>query len=257
MRKFYLALALFALAITLSAQKVIPSLGGVSSSNSGQMQITFTMGESFIPTLTAGQNMITQGFQQPDNTLYLSLQSSTSDKLEAYSEKGIARVVWETTPATETGSFALERLNNETGNYETIETRPIGATKATLSKYDFTDNDPQDGDNVYRIKQIVPNQLPSISESRKLNFNGTEIVTLFPNPAVASVNLDLSFYAGKKADVSIFSYSGQLVLQQKIEKIGDQPMKILLNTIEAGQYQMRVKVGDKKTAIVKPLVVIK
>jgi hypothetical protein len=257
MRKYYLVLASCVFAISLSAQKVIPSLGGISSSNTSQMQITFTMGESFVPTLTAGENMITQGFQQPDNTLYLSLQRSNSDKLEAYAEKGTAKVVWETIPTIETTAFALERLNNETGIFETLETRQVNALKATLFKHDFTDIDPQDGDNIYRIKQIVPNQLSSISENRKLNFNGAEKVTLFPNPAVAFVNLDLSSYVGKDAIVSIFSYSGQLVLQQKIDKINELPVKILLNTIETGQYQMRIKVTDKKSSIVKPLIIVR
>ncbi len=261
MRKFCLGIVLIAFAMTLSAQnisnKVMPSVGGTLSSRTNQ--ITFTIGETLIPTLTASGHMLTQGFQQPDDLSSLSLQNpSASESLVAFVDKGTAKVVWGTaTPSTKTGSFVLERLNNETNIYEAIETRPFNATKALLSQYDFTDNDPQDGDNIYRIKQVVPQQVARVSESRKLNFSGVEIVTLFPNPTIESVNLDLSSYAGRDANISIYSYAGQLMLQQKIEKIGNQPYKILLDRIETGQYQVRIKVTDKKSLIVKPLMISK
>lgn len=261
MRKFCLGIMSIAFAMTLSAQnisnKVMPSVGGTLTSNA--YQITFTIGETLIPTLTSSGNIITQGFQQPDETRNMSLQNpSASESLVAYVEKGTAKVLWGVpTPALKTGSYVLERLNNETNIYETIETRPFNPTKATLSEYDFTDNDPQDGENIYRVKQIIPKEVARVSDVRKLNFNGVETVTLFPNPAVESVNLDLSSYLGKGADVSIFSYSGQLMRQQKIEKIGDQPVKILLDRIETGQYQIRIKVDAKKSLIVKPLMISK
>ena len=261
MLKFCLGLASCALAMMLSAQnisnRVIPSLGGdlISSTN----QITFTIGESFIPTLIADENMITQGFQQPEISYNLSLQDPSSlESLKAYVEQGTAKLLWGTTlPTAKTGSFTLERLNNESGNYDIIETRPFSSEKAVLSEYDFTDNDPQDGENVYRIKQIVPNQPPHISDTRKLNFNAVEMVSLFPNPTVGSVNLDLSSYSGRGADISIFSYSGQLMLQQKIQTIGEQSVKILLNNLESGQYQIRINVVDKKNPIVKSIMISK
>jgi hypothetical protein len=45
------------------ARNTLPSAGGILTG--GSNQITFTIGQTVIPTLTAGSNMITQGFQQP------------------------------------------------------------------------------------------------------------------------------------------------------------------------------------------------
>jgi hypothetical protein len=257
MRKFCLGVVILASAMTLSAQKisnkVIPSGGGTLSSRTHQ--ITFTIGETMVPTITASGKMISQGFQQPTVT-DLSLQNpSTMESLVAYVEKGTAKLVWGTTPTAKSGDFVLERLNNETNTYEPVDSRPFNESKAT--EYDFTDFDPQDGDNVYRVKQVVPQQVARVSEVRKLTFDAVDIVNLFPNPAIDEVNLDLSSYLGRKADISIFSYSGQLMLQQKVDKIGSQPVKLLLDRIETGQYQIRIKVLDKKSLIVKPLMISK
>ncbi len=45
------------------SRKVVSSTGGTLTG--GSNQITFTIGETVIPTLSAGSNVITQGFQQP------------------------------------------------------------------------------------------------------------------------------------------------------------------------------------------------
>ena len=260
MRKFCLGVILIALAMNLSAQKisnkVIPSGGGILTSNAHQ--ISFTIGETLIPTLSASGFMITQGFQQPGDAIDLSLQNPASlESLNASIDRGTAKLKWETNSTAKTGSYILERLNNESGIYETIDTRPINSLKTTLTEYDFSDSDPQDGDNFYRIKQSVPKQVARISEVRKLNFSAVEIVTVFPNPTVNEVNLDLSAYLGRGASISIFNYGGQLMLQQKIVEIGNQPIKILLDRIETGQYQIRIKVNDKRSLIVKPLMISK
>ena len=260
MRKFCLGIVGMAFAMTLFAQKisnkVICSVGGVMTSSTHQ--ITYTIGETVIKTLSASGQILTQGFQQPVANSGLSLQNpSSSESLVAYIDHGVAKIVWGATPTAKTGNFVLQRLNNESKIYETIDTRPFNSSKTALSEYDFTDNDPQDGDNIYRIKQVVVQEVARFSDVRKLNFNAVDIVTLFPNPTIESVNLDLSSYMGKGADISIFSYSGQLMLQQQIEKISDQPIKILLNHIETGRYQIRIKVDDKKNFIVKPLMISK
>ena len=261
MRKFCLGIASLVFTMALSAQnisnKVMPSVGG--SLSSGTHQISFTIGETLISTLTTSGNILTQGFQQPNNSgKDLSLQNPGAlESLVAYVDKGTAIVVWGTKPTAKTGRFVLERLNNVTNSYDVVDTRPFDIAKVEFSKYDFTDTDPQDGENVYRVKQIVLQEAPRVSDVRKLNFDAVDVVNLFPNPAVDDVNLDLSSYLGRGADISVYSYSGQLMLQQKVEKISSQPVKLLLNRIETGQYQVRVKVSDKKSLIVKSLMISK
>jgi hypothetical protein len=258
MRKFCLGFLSIAFTMTLSAQnisnKAMPSVGG--SLSSGTHQISFTIGETMISTLTVPGTMLTQGFQQPDLNKSVSLQNP-SESLVAFIDNGTAKLIWETKPIAKSGRFVLERLNNETAIYEAVDSRPYDGVKVEVTKYDFTDKDPQDGDNIYRVQQIVTAETPKFSDVRKLKFDAVDMVSLFPNPAIDETNLDLSAYFGKSADISIFSYSGQLMHQQKVEKIGNQLVKLLLNSVETGQYQVRIKVADKKSSIVKQLMISK
>ncbi len=67
MKKIFIAFLFFAIASDTIGQtisrKVVSSAGGILTG--GGNQLTFTIGETLIPSLSAGGNMITQGFQQP------------------------------------------------------------------------------------------------------------------------------------------------------------------------------------------------
>src|SRR5947207_3628930 len=67
MQKIFVWIALITAVIDASAQnisrKVISSAGGTLTG--GSNKITFTIGETVIPTFSSGSNIITQGFQQP------------------------------------------------------------------------------------------------------------------------------------------------------------------------------------------------
>jgi len=68
MKKFTLFLLWITIAAGASAQKltptVIPATGGYSTA--GNVKLSWTMGETYTPTLRAGSNILTQGFEQPE-----------------------------------------------------------------------------------------------------------------------------------------------------------------------------------------------
>jgi hypothetical protein len=57
------------------SRKVLPTAGGTFTA--GSSQITFTIGETVIPSFSAGVNEITQGFQQPGEQIRTRSVSST------------------------------------------------------------------------------------------------------------------------------------------------------------------------------------
>ncbi|MFT3908131.1 MAG: T9SS type A sorting domain-containing protein [Ferruginibacter sp.] len=67
MKNIFMMFVLLAIAFSTSAQSIsrsaISSAGGTLSG--GSNQLTYTIGETMIPTLTAAGNTLTQGFQQP------------------------------------------------------------------------------------------------------------------------------------------------------------------------------------------------
>ena len=173
----------------------------------------------------------------------------------AYAEENLGKLLLITLSPLETDYLVLERINNQTGLYEKYEIRNVVIGKSTMTTLSFTDTEPQDGDNFYRIKQVFNDGTSRYSDVQKLNFK-TLSVNLYPNPAVEYVKIDLSTYQGKDAQVSLFSASGRLMTEQKFERVGKQAVTMPLDNIESGLYQMLIQVKGKKP-VTKQLIITK
>ena len=257
MRKIFLWIALISAVLDASAQnisrKVVASTGGTFSNS--QNMVTFTIGETMVQTLSSSNSMITQGFQQPDEALggyQQNLQSANNYNFDAQKEQRTSKLRLETDLDVNTGEVVLERLNNQTKQYEAIEKQPVTAINNGNTDFNFTDKDPQEGDNYYRVKQILSktdiekgNEV-TYSKVRKLNFNANDFVKFFPNPARDYVNVDLAAFEGKDAVINILSELGQTLLTKRVEKLGADPIRIALDGIETGMYLLRVDVNNNK-----------
>ena len=259
MRKFCLWIALTLAFVEASAQTIshnaIASNGG-SFANIG-CQLSFTVGETIVATFSSENNVLTQGFQQTelliDGSSLLNKEVVTFD---AFAEYRTAKLIWVTNTSFKTDFIVLERINNTTGQFETLEHRNVFKDKHDLTNYPFTDSDPQDGDNYYRVKQVFYDGLFRYSDDRKVTFLSADKVSLFPNPADDNVNIDISSYLGKDVTISIFSELGELKLTRKVEHVGKQPLSISLNDMESGHYQVRIDVQGKRN-VVKQLIITK
>ena len=67
MKKFFLFLFAFSAIDLLQAQSLKPSViaSGGGDYAGANLQVSWTLGETFTQTLTAGSSMVTEGFQQP------------------------------------------------------------------------------------------------------------------------------------------------------------------------------------------------
>ena len=258
MRKIFLWAVFLAAIMDASAQnisqKVMPSGGG--SLSTGNVQLSFTIGETVIPTFSTSTNMISQGFQQPeDNTNSSNLNSFFElATFDAHAEYRTAKLLFITNTSFKTDYLVLERLNNETGLFDALEHRNTIAGTDDLLQYYFSDNNPQDDDNFYRVKRVLLQGDSSFTEIRQLNFSKVGTVSVFPNPASEYLLVDLSPYLGKDAALSIFSEAGQLMHQQRIEAIGKDFVKIPLEGMDTGNYQLNIAVKGKKSVIKKFIV---
>jgi len=88
MKKLYLVFAASLLTLGMSAQsltpQVIASTGGFSSNNNGSL--SYTVGEmTMVQTFSANGNILTQGFQQPNDTSkILGLVNITQDEFGSF-----------------------------------------------------------------------------------------------------------------------------------------------------------------------------
>jgi hypothetical protein len=235
--------------MTASSQTISRKVMGTSGGNftQGNYSLSFTIGETVIPTVSAPGYVITQGFQQPE------LPVSTGNgnfqglvmNLNAYPEDKAAKLVLETKTSDKTVALEVERLNNLTGQYEVIERRNDIKLEDKLSTYSFVDKNQQDGDNYYRVKQVTLDNKASYSQIRKVKFTPSDLVNLFPNPADEYVDIDLKNLTSKDVTIYIYSPLGQLMVTKQVENVGSKVVRIPVNGFETGLYQVRFNVNGK------------
>ncbi len=260
MRKICLWVAFLIAFMDASAQKisrkVIPTGGG--SFTTPNVQLSFTIGETVIPTFSTASSMISQGFQQPSDANAAQDLKAVVDlaTFDAYAEYRTAKLLFVTNTSFKTDYLVLERLNNETGKFDALEHRNIVSGDNDLLQYYFNDKNPQHDDNFYRIKQAFLQGEMSYTDVRKLNFSKAGLISIFPNPASEYLLIDLSPHIGKDATITIFSEVGQSMFQQKIESIGRDLVKIPLDGMDMGNYQIQIAVKGKRS-ITKKFIVAK
>ncbi len=64
----------------------------------------------------------------------------------------------------------------------------------------------------------------------------------YPNPASDFINIELSQYLGKKADITLLNILGQTVEQIKLSEVDRSTTSINLQSIESGVYLVRIEV---------------
>jgi alpha-tubulin suppressor-like RCC1 family protein len=164
---------------------------------------------------------------------------------EARASEGRAKLQWITNTGFKTDYFEIERLNAN-GSFEVLNrVNTEGGTD--LKSYTFTDNDPLDGDNFYRINAI-PNAkgTPQYSEVKKVSFSKNDGISIFPNPADDYINVDLRKYEGQTVALSFYNSVGLMVKKQTIEKASAAPQRVDMQGFGAGSYLVRVQSEGKR-----------
>ncbi|MCB0552147.1 MAG: hypothetical protein KDD02_01245 [Phaeodactylibacter sp.] len=158
-------------------------------------------------------------------------------------EEGV-QLEWETATETNNSHFILERARGGKG-FQAI-TRVQGAGN-TLEKqtYDFFDENPTPGLNYYRLSQVdydgSRNWLRTISVNHT---SGKGYINFHPNP-LRGETLEvygLEKMPGHKAHLSLFSLSGQLLLQTVLETTAA-AVSVSLEGVLPGCYLLRLRQG--------------
>lgn len=105
-------------------------------------------------------------------------------RFDAFRSENIVEISWVTTSEVNSKFFEIQRSD------DAKEWFTIGRVEASLSSnaethYHFTDTDPQNGNNHYRLKMIDQDDTFALSRLRVVNFNADfahSAVEVFPNP---------------------------------------------------------------------------
>lgn len=148
---------------------------------------------------------------------------------------------WRTVQEQNADQFIIER------SYTNATFQPIGTVTATGNtttgtRYSFTDTDPFNGDNYYRLKQTDRDGNFTYSKTVRISFEGRVDITLSPNPA--QDNLTIKLPANQTAkNISVTDASGRLVLRIAP---GNRPViTIPVHKLSKGMYWLQVQTDQK------------
>ena len=122
-------------------------------------------------------------------------------------------LTWQTATETNNDHFDIERSANGSG-WQKIGTMNGYGNSYQLQTYSFTDHQPYDKSNYYRLKQVNNDGSFSYSTVRRINFESTVVITrVYPNPVKDQLHI-VSNSGEINYNVSITNISGQEVLRK-------------------------------------------
>jgi hypothetical protein len=117
----------------------------------------------------------------------------------------------------------------------------IGTVPATGSQaYSYVHSNPATGINYYRIKAVDIDAGQQLSDIRLVRFGGKGDITIFPNPATSTVNIQLpTEWQQKAVRIDVINQLGQ-VIQSKSIANASQIEIVNTSNLPKGVYTLRI-----------------
>ncbi|MEL6591434.1 MAG: T9SS type A sorting domain-containing protein [Bacteroidota bacterium] len=124
-----------------------------------------------------------------------------------------------------------------------------GAQKENVIKaYSFVDNEPTQGSNFYRLKQVKRSGKEDFSDviAVEVMEEGYHITYLYPSSVVFGANIDFELFRPSTVDVKLFDAQGELVgtIYSDITSIGNHGLELNLDELPKGSYVCQIRVGE-------------
>lgn len=174
------------------------------------------------------------------NPLPVTLVSFT-----AWYDDGVDQLEWITTSEINNDYFMVERANDE-GEFIPIGRVDGHGTTSQTNYYHYTDTDPLEGNNHYRLRQVDYNGQYVYSPIRVVVPDQTGSLEILSSSSVNGV-IDVAVVAveGKTVQVHITDVAGREVYTEE-EVIEDQPTHFVTSRLNSGVYFIDVSDGTKR-----------
>ncbi len=132
--------------------------------------------------------------------------------------------------------FTIEKSTN--GGKTFVAAGTVASNSS--GSYSFTDNDVDNGNVVYRLKQTILDEV-DYSNNVQINFNLLNIAAfyIYPNPAGPYIQLNLAKALKGNAEIRVTNMNGILVLKSSINSSSNLRMEI--STLKPGIYVVELK----------------
>jgi Secretion system C-terminal sorting domain len=176
---------------------------------------------------------------RPMGPLPITLEYFTARKNTATS----SILNWKTSQEINTASFNIERSNDAIGFKKIGTVRAAGNSNVGI-EYSFIDNNPVQGINYYRLKQIDIDGRFIYTPVRHIIFDKLDAgaVKYYPNPTNGILTVELaSINSNEIRVINICNATGAVINQLKIAASAGNKMQIDLSKYAKGIYFIQVK----------------
>lgn len=160
-------------------------------------------------------------------------------------EEGLG-VRWTTANEINVSHFNVQRSSNATDFY-TIQ--KVAAKNESYNEYSFTDLQPLNGKNFYRLEAVDKDGKTTYSKTLQTTLNiKPETLNFYPNPTKNFINIQYHSIQ----QISIIDFTGRILIQQNFNKTNN--IKLNVENLSKGIYLLKV-VDVKGNVQTKKLIV--
>lgn len=159
-------------------------------------------------------------------------------------------LTWETNSEINHSHFEVERSNERTQFVKLSRVNGKGDGSSLITSYQFLDQSPLEGINLYRLKITAMDGEIEYSPIVKITSDNTSTSTLDLSPNPAGSHVFVRTPAGRYSEIIILNSQGAVVLRQKL--VGTN-QRIELGVLPKGYYTLTATGTSEK--ISKPLVI--
>ncbi len=164
-------------------------------------------------------------------------------------EKGID-LSWSTMNELNVNTFEVER-SNDANAFKTIGAVSAAGSFDSTNQYTFSDTEPDNGTNYYRLKMI--DEDGSFQYSPQITFEfGKEVrdIRLFPNPAIGVINLQFKTDEEVEVFINIYNAFGQRVFGETfLPARGGNELPFDISSLSQGFYILEFQQSGFKELI--------
>ncbi|HVU57218.1 MAG TPA: T9SS type A sorting domain-containing protein [Puia sp.] len=184
-----------------------------------------------------GPATLTTAGAVPGNTLPVILSGFTA----VVNSDGSAQLSWETKLEQNSSRFEIERSAKGAG-WSTVGTVQAKGNSATPTSYSYTDGNPLQGANYYRLKMIDLDGSAIYSDIKVIATAAVSHISFFPNPARDFVNVTLGGMSAGTVTVRLINQAGAVLQEKKAQ--GGTTVTFSLQQCTTGFYVLSVMAAD-------------
>jgi hypothetical protein len=171
-----------------------------------------------------------------------------------------ADLTWVMENETNSKWFVIERSGDD-GEYDSVGV-VVGLNNNNMTTYTYADNNMLNGNNYYRLRMVDMDnvvrysKIVSLYEMQQTQTAAAKM-TIFPNPAVATVNYTVSSTSNQQVLVQVYNLAGAVLMTTEQQLYaGNNVQTIAVSGLKAGNYFLKVTNVEGSCQYVQPFVKI-